>query len=71
MKYILDKTNHADFKVVEAGRLAPRAYAVPHTKKSDAEKVDYKKWYFGFYHKDKYISTKAQAVYTDVYKIGD
>ena len=42
MKYILDKTNHADFKVVEAGRLAPRAYAVPHTKKSDAEKVDYK-----------------------------
>jgi len=36
-----------------------------------SEKVDYKKWYFGFYHKDKYISTKAQAVYTDVYKIGD
>ena len=34
-------------------------------------KTDYKKWYFGFYHKDKYISSKAQAVYTDVYKIGD
>ena len=34
-------------------------------------KTDYKKWYFGFYHKDKYISSKAQAVYTDVYKLGD
>ena len=33
-------------------------------------KLEYKKWYFGFYHKDKYISGKAQAVYTDVYKIG-
>lgn len=34
-------------------------------------KLDYKKWYFGFYHKDKYISSKAQAVYTDVYKLGE
>ena len=34
-------------------------------------KLDYKKWYFGFYHKNKYISSKAQAVYTDVYKLGD
>ena len=34
-------------------------------------KLEYKKWYFGFYHKDKYISSKAQAVYTDVYKLGD
>jgi len=35
------------------------------------DKVEYKKWYFGFYHKDKYISSKAQAVYTYVYKLGD
>lgn len=34
-------------------------------------KLEYKKWYFGFYHKDKYVSSKAQAVYTDVYKLGD
>ena len=42
MKYILDKDNHYDFKKVESGRLAPRAYAVPHTKKKDALKADYK-----------------------------
>lgn len=36
-----------------------------------SEKVTYKKWYFGFYHKDKYISQKAQAVYTNFYKIGE
>ncbi len=42
MKYILDKDNHHDFKKVESGRLAPRAYAVPHTKKKDALKADYK-----------------------------
>ncbi len=42
MKYILDKNNHHDFKMVECGRLAPRAYAVPHTKKKDARKADYK-----------------------------
>ncbi len=42
MKYILDKDNHHDFKKVEAGRLAPRAYAIPHSKKKDARKADYK-----------------------------
>lgn len=42
MKYILDKENHYDFKKVEAGRLAPRAYAIPHSKKKDARKADYK-----------------------------
>lgn len=42
MKYILDKENHHDFKRVEAGRLAPRAYAIPHSKKKDARKADYK-----------------------------
>ncbi len=42
MKYILDKENHHDFKKVEAGRLAPRAYAIPHSKKKDARKADYK-----------------------------
>ena len=36
-----------------------------------ADKAEYKKWYFGFYHKDKYVSPKVQAVYTDVYKLGD
>lgn len=36
-----------------------------------SEKVEYKKWYFGFYHKDKFISRKAQAVYTDIYKLGE
>ncbi len=36
-----------------------------------SSKLDYKKWYFGFYHKDKYISSKAQAVYTEVYKLGN
>ncbi len=34
-------------------------------------KLTYKKWYFGMYHKDKYISNKSQAVYTNVYKIGE
>ena len=42
MKYILDKNNHHDFKSVEYGRLAPRAYGIPHTKKKSAEKADYK-----------------------------
>ena len=36
-----------------------------------AEKTDYKKWYFGFYHKDKFISNKAQAVYEEVYRLGE
>ena len=36
-----------------------------------SHKVEYKKWYFGMYHRDKYISSKAQAVYTDFYKLGD
>ena len=40
MKYILDKNNHHDFKSVEYGRLAPRAYGIPHTKKKSAEKSD-------------------------------
>ncbi len=42
MKYILDKANHSTFKMIEAGRLAPRAYAIPHSKKDSAEKADYK-----------------------------
>ncbi len=32
--------------------------------------VSYKKWYFGYYHRDKYISPKCQAVYTDIYPLG-
>lgn len=42
MKYVLNKTNHVNFKTVELGRLAPRAYAIPHSKKADAVKADYK-----------------------------
>lgn len=42
MKYIIDKNNHCTFKTVETGRLAPRAYAVPHSKKTDAVRADYK-----------------------------
>ena len=42
MKYILDKANHSTFKMIEAGRLAPRAYAIPHSKKDSAEKAYYK-----------------------------
>ena len=43
MKYVLDKINHHTFEVVEKGRLSPRAYAIPHTKKADAVKSDYKR----------------------------
>lgn len=42
MKYVLNKTNHVNFKTVELGRLAPRAYAIPHSKKADAVSADYK-----------------------------
>lgn len=42
MKYILDKLNHCTFKTVEQGRLAPRAYAVPHSAKAAAQSADYK-----------------------------
>ena len=34
-------------------------------------KVRYKKWYFGCGHKDKYISPKMQAVYEEIYKLGE
>lgn len=34
-------------------------------------RLDYKKWYFGMHHKDKYISSKTQAVYTEMYKLGE
>ncbi len=34
-------------------------------------KVEYKKWYFGMYHKDKYISNKSQGVYTEFYRLGE
>lgn len=42
MKYIIDKLNHCTFKTIELGRLAPRAYGIPHTKKVDAVNADYK-----------------------------
>ena len=42
MKYILDKLNHANFKMIETGRLAPRAYGIPHRNLNDAKTADYK-----------------------------
>ncbi len=65
MKYIIDKSNHCDFKIFEDGRLSPRAYGIPHSKKRDAQKADYKtqryesdmvtvlsgKWDFKYYKK--------------------
>ena len=42
MKYIIDKENHCGFKKYEKGRLAPRAYSIPHKKAKDAKKADYK-----------------------------
>ncbi|MEG1781771.1 MAG: hypothetical protein RR253_00815, partial [Oscillospiraceae bacterium] len=33
------------------------------------EKVDYRRWYFGSIHADKYISPKAQGVYTEIYQL--
>lgn len=35
------------------------------------DRVEYKKWCFGFYHRDKFISTKAQAVYREPVKLGE
>lgn len=34
-------------------------------------RLEYKKWFFGMHHKDKYISSKTQAVYTEMYKLGE
>ncbi len=42
MKYILDKENHINFKSYEVGRLAPRAYSVPHQTLKAAKSADYK-----------------------------
>ena len=42
MKYILNKTNHCTFKSFEEGRLAPRAYCIPHSKLKAAKAADYK-----------------------------
>ena len=39
MKYIIDKENHCGFKKYEKGRLAPRAYSIPHKKAKDAKKA--------------------------------
>ena len=32
---------------------------------------EYKKWYFGCIHKDKYISSKCQAVFENIIKLGE
>ena len=39
MKYLINKTNHCDFKTIAVNRLDPRAYFIAHKKKSDAKKV--------------------------------
>ena len=43
MKYTLNKTNHVDFKTLEIGRLAPRAYAIPFATRAAAENADWRK----------------------------
>ena len=42
MKYTINKLNHCTFEIMEEGRLAPRAYAIPHSKKEDAKNACYK-----------------------------
>lgn len=34
-----------------------------------SEKTAYRRWYFGSLHQDKYVSPKAQGVYTDIYQL--
>ena len=41
MKYLINKTNHCDFKTIAVNRLDPRAYFIAHKKKADAKKIDY------------------------------
>ncbi|MBR2876975.1 MAG: hypothetical protein IKC01_07545 [Clostridia bacterium] len=41
MKYLINKTNHCDFKTIGVNRLEPRAYFIAHSKKSNAEKYLY------------------------------
>ncbi len=35
------------------------------------KKVQYKKWFFGWYHLDKYVSPKVQGVYKNFYFLSD
>lgn len=35
------------------------------------KEVDYKKWYFGSIHKNKYITPKTQSIYTDIKLLGE
>ncbi len=35
------------------------------------EKCEYIRWYLGWYHQDKFVSQKAQLVYTDIYTLND
>lgn len=41
MKYLLNKTNHCDFKTIAVNRLDPRAYFIAHSKKLIAHQMDY------------------------------
>ncbi len=40
MKYLINKTNHCDFKTISVNRLNPRAYFIAHSKKKSAEKAE-------------------------------
>lgn len=42
MKYSLNTTNHCDFKVLEKGRMKPRAFFVPHKTLNGAKKSDFR-----------------------------
>ena len=41
MKYLINKTNHCDFKTIAVNRLDPRAYFIAHSTRLKAYETDY------------------------------
>ena len=41
MKYLINKTNHCDFKTIAVNRLEPRAYFIAHSTRLKAYETDY------------------------------
>ena len=41
MKYLINKTNHCDFKTIAVNRLDPRAYFIAHSKRLNANQIDF------------------------------
>ena len=41
MKYLINKTNHCDFKTIAVNRLDPRAYFIAHSKRINAKQIDF------------------------------